>query len=171
MPACFLTLSECLPALPETHFQKTAHPHPYPRELSVANKGLTAISCVSVANKGLSEKQIRKARPYASRCFCWEDTFKLGGGVWSAVFSASSQRTRRLCVERSRLFRLFLNPKKCTIMHFSPKIASNMHYNALFQRTSSYAAQLSTLNYELSTVFSYENISRISSYRLNGAIK
>jgi hypothetical protein len=35
--------------------KKTDTPHP-PRNVSVANKGLTAISCVSVANKGVSRK-------------------------------------------------------------------------------------------------------------------
>jgi hypothetical protein len=28
---------------------------------------------------------------------------------------------------------LFSNPKKCIIMHFSPKSVPNMHYNALFK--------------------------------------
>jgi hypothetical protein len=33
---------------------------------------------------------------------------------------------------KNPLFHHFSNPKNCIIMHFSPKTASNMHYNALF---------------------------------------
>ena len=42
---------------------------------------------------------------------------------------------RALCVSALRaflVFRVFLPPKKCIIMHFWPKFVRNMHHNALF---------------------------------------
>ncbi len=40
--------------------------------------------------------------------------------------------SQRLCVSAFRCFPSFSTLKNCIIMHFSPKSAPNMHYNALF---------------------------------------
>ena len=79
------------------------------------------------ANKGFSGK-IRGAT------FKWAEGFQLLDSLlFSNLPQIFSQRLCELCVKS--FFPSFSSPKKCIIMHFSPKFVRNMHYNALFHRS------------------------------------
>jgi len=98
-----------------------------------ANKGLTAIWGVSVANKGLSGRSQIVARAWFARAEAPLRVavrgFSCPSRASSNVFSARgfsrppqifSLRALRLCVDS--LFLCFSRlPKTCTIMHFPPK--------------------------------------------------